>query len=82
MAKASVRGYFTRTGSIIEHTEQHRSSGIEVNLEIESRASEKAIAELVWLAEDMCFVMQAVKHPVEAKLNVSLNGKALPALAE
>ena len=77
-----MRGYFTRSGSIIEYSEQHRAAGIEVNLEIQSAAGEKAVSELVWLAEDMCFVMQAVKHPVEAKLNVSLTGRALPALAD
>jgi organic hydroperoxide reductase OsmC/OhrA len=73
-----VKGYFARTGSIAERTEQHRASTIEVNLEIESDAGENAISELVWLAEDMCYVMQAVKAPVEAKLNVSLNGTPLP----
>ena len=48
-----------------------------MNLEIESDAGENAIAELAWLAEDMCYVMQAVKNPVEAKLNLTLNGKTV-----
>ena len=69
-----MKGYFARTGSIAERTEQHRASSIEVNLEIESEAGEHAIEELVWLAEDMCYVMQAIQNPVEAKLNVTLNG--------
>lgn len=70
-----MKGYFARTGSIAERTEQHRASSVEVNLEIESDARESAIAELAWLAEDMCYVMQAVQNPVEAKLKVSLNGR-------
>ena len=78
VAKAEVKGYFARTGSIAEKTEQHRASTIEVNLEVESDAREETVSELVWLAEDMCYVMQAVKAPVEAKLNVSLNGRVLP----
>jgi organic hydroperoxide reductase OsmC/OhrA len=77
VARAEVKGYFARSGSIAERTEQHRASSVEVNLEIESDAGENAIEELVWLAEDMCYVMQAVKAPVEATLNVSLNGRPL-----
>ena len=75
VARAEVKGYFARSGSIAERTEQHRASAVEVNLEIESDAREDAIAELAWLAEDMCYVMQAVRAPVEAKLNLSLNGR-------
>lgn len=70
-----MKGYFTRDGSIAEYTEQHRTAGIEVELEIHSSAAEKTIAELAWLAEDMCFVMQAIKNPVEAKLSLTLNGR-------
>jgi hypothetical protein len=31
---------------------------------------------LAWLAEDMCYVMQAVKNPVEAKLNLTVKRQA------
>jgi organic hydroperoxide reductase OsmC/OhrA len=71
-----VKGYFARSGSIVERTEQHRTSGLEVNIEIVSDADAEAIEELAWLAEDMCYVMQAIKNPVEAKLNLTVNGQA------
>ena len=48
-----------------------------MELDIHSAADADTIAELAWLAEDMCFVMQAVKHPVAATLKVSLNGAPL-----
>ena len=75
-----MRGYFTRSGSILERTESHRSAGLEVSLDIESPAGADTIAELVWLAEDMCFVMQALKNPVETKLEITLNGQSVSPL--
>ena len=77
-----MRGYFTRQGSIEERTRSQRSAGLEVSLDIRSRAEAKTIAELVWLAEDMCFVMQALKNPVATKLELTLNGENVPVLEE
>jgi organic hydroperoxide reductase OsmC/OhrA len=60
----------------LERTEQHRTVGLEVNLEIVAESDAETIEELAWLAEDMCYVMQAVKNPVEAKLNLTVKGQA------
>ena len=76
--KSSVRGYFIRVGSIADLTEEHRISSVEVDLDIVSPAEPARIAALAAQAEEMCYVMQAIKNPVEARLQVTLNTQPLP----
>lgn len=74
---ARVTGYLGVEGSVDEGTAFHTITGVDVELNIDSDAPPDQIAELVRRAEAMCFVTQAIRTPVDMRLNVSHNQQPL-----
>lgn len=73
----TVTATYDMNGSILAGTAEHRLHEIETRLTIESGAGREVVAEIVRLAERMCFVMDAITRPHEVARTVVLNGEAL-----
>ena len=58
-------------------TAQGRLTQLDVELQLQSPSDPATVAELVRLADETCFVIQAVKNPQESTLVASLNGVQL-----
>jgi uncharacterized OsmC-like protein len=76
-AKARVRGRYYGSGSIRAETVDTGCEGIETELTIESDEDPAAIAKLVRVSEDGCFVIQSLRNPTPVSMNVLLNGDEL-----
>ena len=76
-AKARVRGRYYGSGSIKAETVDTGCEGIETELTLESDEDPDAIAKLVRVSEDGCFVIQSLRHPPPVTMSVSLNGKPI-----
>ena len=76
-AKARVRGRYYGSGSIQAETVDTGCEGIETELTIESDEDPAAIAKLVRVSEDGCFVIQSLRNPTPVSMNVLLNGDEL-----
>ena len=76
-AKARVRGRYYGSGSIKAETVDTGCEGIETELTIESDEDPEAIAKLVRVSEDGCFVIQSLRKPTPVSMNVVLNGNEL-----
>ena len=76
-ARAKVRGWFKRDGSILANNITSECTRIEVDLQIESPEPPERVAQLIANAERSCFVMQSLRKPVEAELKTTLNGVTL-----
>jgi uncharacterized OsmC-like protein len=72
-ATARVTGYLGSEGDVADGTSVHTVTGIDVEMNIDSDAPARQIAELVRRAENMCYVTQAIKAPIEPKLSVTHN---------
>jgi uncharacterized OsmC-like protein len=75
---ASIAGRLARSGAIEEGTAHHGVESVEIELRIDSDAPKEQIAELARRSEDMCFVSQAIRNPVETTLLVQHNSQPLP----
>jgi organic hydroperoxide reductase OsmC/OhrA len=64
-------------GSVLQGTVQTTCLGIETRLELESDEPQEKITALVRNAENGCFTMQALMHPVPVTSSVNLNGTTL-----
>lgn len=76
-AKAKVRGRYYGSGSIQAETIDTGCEGIETELLIDSDEDPEAIAKLVRVSEDGCFVIQSLRSPTPVSMSVRLNGEAL-----
>ena len=72
-----VSASFLMNGSILAGTAEHRLDRIETHLAVESRAPGEEVAQMVALAERMCFVLDAFQRPHTVARGVSLNGEPL-----
>jgi hypothetical protein len=68
-------------GSVLQGTVQAACLGFETHLDVESDEPRERVAALVRQAENGCYTMQAVLHPVPIERTVTLNGAPLPAAA-
>ena len=73
-ARAKVRGRYYGSGSIKAETVDTGCEGIETELVIESDEDPDAIAKLVRVSEDGCFVIQSLRSPTPVSMSVQLNG--------
>jgi uncharacterized OsmC-like protein len=76
-AGVEVTGRLARSGDVLAGTAQHGVAAVEIDVSIRSEAPAEQISELVRRSEAMCFVTQAVKHPVQTTLTARLNSESL-----
>jgi hypothetical protein len=73
-AKVFVTAKFKSEGSVLAETVQARSQGVETRLELESREPVDKVAAVVRNAENGCYVLQTILHPVPVQRTFALNG--------
>ncbi len=76
-AQVHVSGRFSREGSVLAETIQGRGEGFDVRLEVESPEDPARVAGVLRNAENGCFVMQSLAHPVPVQSTMTLNGQEL-----
>jgi hypothetical protein len=75
-ARVSVKARFKSEGSVLAETVQARGLGFETRLELESGEPPERVAAVVRNAENGCYVMQTILHPVPVERKFLLNGTA------
>ncbi len=75
-ARVFVRAKFKSEGSVLAETVQARGLGFETRLELESKESPERVAAVVRNAENGCYVLQSILHPVPVERQFALNGAA------
>lgn len=75
-ARVFVKSRFKSEGSALAETVQARALGFETHLELESPDSMERIAAVVRNAENGCYVLQTILHPVPVERRFTLNGNA------
>lgn len=75
-ARVFVKAKFKSEGSVLAETVQARGLGFETRLEIESKEPAECVAAVVRNAENGCYVMQTILHPVPVERRFVLNGAA------
>ena len=73
-ARVFVTARFKSEGSVLAETVQARGQGFETRLELESDESVERVAAVVRNAENGCYVLQTILHPVPVERKCSLNG--------
>lgn len=71
----TVTPSFTMSGSIGAGTARHRLDGVATHLDVEADADRAAIGAMVALAEEMCFVLEAIQHAHPVHRTTVVNGK-------
>lgn len=75
-ARVGVKAMFKSEGSVLAETVQARSLGFETRLELESQEPAERVAAVVRNAENGCYVLQSILHPVPVERKFALNGTA------
>ena len=75
-ARVFVKAKFKSEGSVLAETVQARSPGFEARLEIESDEAAEQVAAVIRNAENGCYVLQSILHPVAVERQFTLNGAA------
>jgi hypothetical protein len=75
-ARVFVKAKFKSEGSVLAETVQARGLGFETRLELESKESPEQVAAVVRNAENGCYVLQSILHPVPVERQFALNGAA------
>lgn len=75
-ARVAVKARFKSEGSVLAETVQARGLGFETRLELESEEPPERVAAVVRNAENGCYVMQSIIHPVPVERTFALNGSA------
>lgn len=73
-ARVFVKARFKSEGSVLAETVRATSPGFETRLELESDDPVKKIAAVVRNAENGCYVLQTILHPVPVERRFILNG--------
>jgi len=73
-ARVFVKAKFKSEGSVLAETVRATSPGFETRLEIESDDSAEKVAAVVRNAENGCYVLQTILHPVPVERQFTLNG--------
>jgi len=73
-ARVFVKAKFKSQGSVLAETIQATSPGFETRLEIESDDPPEKVAAVVRNAENGCYVLQTILHPVPVERKFTLNG--------
>lgn len=75
-ARVAVKAKFKSEGSVLAETVQAKGLGFETRLEIDSDESAERVAAVVRNAENGCYVLQTILHPVPVERQFTLNGAA------
>jgi hypothetical protein len=70
-----VTAKFKSEGSVLAETVQARGLGFETRLELESDEPPDRVAAVVRNAENGCYVLQSILHPVPVERKCMLNGQ-------
>ncbi|MCH8056220.1 MAG: hypothetical protein IH857_08745 [Deltaproteobacteria bacterium] len=73
-ARVVVKAKFKSEGSVLAETVQARGVGFETRLELESPEPAERVAAVVRNAENGCYVLQSILHPVPVERKFVLNG--------
>jgi len=73
-ARVFVKARFKSEGSVLAETVQARGLGFETRLELESKEPIERVAAVVRNAENGCYVLQSLLHPVPVERQFALNG--------
>lgn len=74
-AKVLVAARFKSEGSVLRETVKAQGVGFETRLEIESTEPAERVAAVVRNAENGCYILQTILHPVPVERHFALNGK-------
>ena len=80
-ARVHVAGHFRAEGSVLGQTIQGCCDGFETRLEVESDESPERLAGVIRNAENGCYIMQTIRHPVPVQTEVLVNGEAFEVAA-
>ena len=75
-ARVHVAGHFRAEGSVLGQTVQGFCDGFETRLEVESDEPPEQLAGVIRNAENGCYIMQTIRHPVPVQTEVIVNGMA------
>jgi len=75
-ARVFVKARFKSEGSVLAETVKAMGVGFETRLEIESEEPAERVAAVVRNAENGCYVMQTILHPVPIERTFTLNGSS------
>ena len=75
-ARVFVTAKFKSEGSVLAETVRAEGLGFTTRLEIESREPAAKVAAVVRNAENGCYVLQTILHPVPVERSFTLNGHA------
>ena len=73
-ARVFVKARFQSEGSVLAETVRAKGQGFETRLELESEEPMERVAAVVRNAENGCYVMQTILHPVPVERTCTLNG--------
>jgi len=73
-ARVFVKARFKSEGSVLAETVQARGLGFETRVELESQEPADRVAAVVRNAENGCYVLQSILHPVPVERKFALNG--------
>jgi uncharacterized OsmC-like protein len=80
-ARVHVTAHFRAEGSVLGQTVQGHCDGFETRLEVESDDPPERLAGVIRNAENGCYILQTIRHPVPVKTAVEVNGRAFDLLA-
>ncbi len=75
-ARVFVKARFKSEGSVLAETVKAMGVGFETRLELESEEPAERVAAVVRNAENGCYVMQTILHPVPIERTFTLNGSS------
>lgn len=73
-ARVHVTAHFRAEGSVLGQTVQGFCDGFTTRLEVESDEPPERVAGVIRNAENGCYIMQTIRHPVPVNTAVMLNG--------
>lgn len=73
-ARVFVKAKFKSEGSVLAETVKAQGLGFETRLELQSNAPPERVAAVVRNAENGCYVLQSILHPVPVERKFMLNG--------
>lgn len=73
-ARVFVKAKFKSEGSVLRETVKAMGLGFETRLELESKEGVERVAAVVRNAENGCYVLQSLLHPVPVERQFALNG--------
>jgi len=75
-ARVFVKAKFKSAGSVLAETVRAQGLGFETRLELESDEAAEKVAAVVRNAENGCYVLQTILHPVPVEREFTLNGNS------